>query len=47
MQAGVKHPSLRHIYLSMGCGACAGHFAALEQPELLMADMRAFFATHH
>ena len=27
--------------------ACAGHFAALEKPELLMADMRAFFATYH
>ncbi|CAL5229177.1 g12452 [Coccomyxa viridis] len=24
-----------------------GHFAALEKPELLMADMRAFFATYH
>ena len=28
-------------------GCCAGHFAALEKPELLMADMRAFFAEYH
>ena len=27
--------------------AHAGHFAALEKPELLMADMRAFFAMYH
>lgn len=25
---------------------CGGHFAALEQPELLLADVRAFFAAY-
>ena len=36
----------KHL-MEVPVGWCAGHFAALEKPELLMEDMRTFFADYH